>query len=430
MPEVDIDAILRKSEKITDEAEILILTSENLSVEQRNKEIASVSEHAGTSIYIRVITDGRIGISTTSEPSRWENCLSTAVSSAKLSEPIDGWKGLPNPKSLPNGNEPFDPNLSIEPDTASALLARINEGALLHPEARVVTADVSLSKGASILENSHGIQYKRQVTSISLGMDAISEGSTGYEYGTSPFLSRIEPEKIGEQATFWATASRNGVAVPTKKCDIVFSEQVVDSLILELFTEAVNGKNVLMDKSVFTGKLGETVSESSISIEDRPMDLLGNSMRRFDTEGTPTSRCSILEDGVLCSFLYDCKTAAKAHTISTGHALRNENGTTHISPHCLRVSGNICDVTIEPCLFVRGVIGAHTANPLTGEFSVEVANAFMMDNGDFVHPVKKAMIAGNVFDMLQQIEGISAETKVYDDAIVPKMRISSQQVIG
>ena len=87
-------------------------------------------------------------------------------------------------------------------------------------------------------------------------------------------------------------------------------------------------------------------------------------------------------------------------------------------------------MTKEPCLFVREVIGAHTANPLTGEFSVEVANAFLMEDGEFVQPVKKAMIAGNVFEILQQVDGISAETKVFDGAIVPKMRIPSMQVIG
>ncbi|HJK79127.1 MAG TPA: metallopeptidase TldD-related protein [Methanocorpusculum sp.] len=430
MPEVDIDAILRAGEKLADETEVLVLTFEDLSLEQREMAVAAVSEHAGTSIYIRAVTGGRIGVSATSDPTRWKDCLTAAVSSAKLAEPVEGWKGLPGPAALPAGDDPFDPHLSIDPDTASALLARMNEGATAHPDARVVTAGVSLSKGSSVLANSHGVRYERQMTGISLGLDAIADGSTGYEYDASPFLSRIDPEKMGEQTAFWATASRNGVAVPTGRRDVVLSEHVVDSLILELFTEAVNGRNVLTGKSVFAGKLGENVADSSISIADVPMDPRGNSMRRFDTEGTPASRCGILEDGVLSSFLYDCKTAAQAGTASTGHALRGGNGATYISPHCLRVSGDVCDVTREPCLFVREVIGAHTANPLTGEFSVEVANAFLMENGEFVQPVKKAMIAGNVFEMLRQIDGISAETRVFDGAVVPRMRISSMQVIG
>lgn len=430
MPEVDIDAILRAGEKVADETEVLVLTFEDLSLEQREMAVAAVSEHAGTSIYIRTVTGGRIGVSATSDPTRWQDCLAAAAASAKLAEPVEVWKGLPGPAALPAGDDPFDPHLSIDPDTASSLLARMNEGASAHPEARVVTAGVSLSKGSSVLANSHGVFCERKMTGVSLGLDAIADGSTGYEYDAAPFLSRLDPEKTGEQTTFWATASRNGAEVATERRDVVLSEHVVNSLVLDLFTEAVNGRNVLTGKSVFAGKLGEMVADSSVSIADVPMDPRGNSMRRFDTEGTPASRCNILEKGVLTSFLYDCKTAGQAKTVSTGHALRAGNGATYISPHCLRLSGNVMDVTKEPCLFVREVIGAHTANPLTGEFSVEVANAFLMEDGAFVQPVKKAMIAGNVFEMLRGIEGISADTRTFDGAVVPKMRIPQMQVIG
>ena len=430
MLEFDIDTVLRAGDKLADETEVLVLTYEDLSLDQREMAVAAVSEHAGTSIYIRTVSGGRIGVSATSDPTRWKECLSAAVSSARLAEPVDGWTGLPCPAVLPAGDDPFDPHLAIDPDSAALLLARMNEGATAHPESRVVTAGVSLSKGSSTLANSHGVWYERRMTGVSLGLDAIADGSTSYEYDASPFLSRIDPEKMGEQTAFLAAASRNGVAVPTGRQDVVLSEHVVDSLILELFTESVNGRNVLTGKSVFSGKLGETVAAPAFSITDVPMDPKGNSMRRFDTEGTPASRCSILENGVLTSFLYDCKTAAQAGTASTGHALRGGNGATYISPHCLQVSGTVADVTKEPCLFVREVIGAHTANPLTGEFSVEVANAFLMEDGEFVQPVKKAMIAGNVFEILQQVDGISAETKVFDGAIVPKMRIPSMQVIG
>jgi PmbA protein len=369
-------------------------------------------------------------VSATSDPTRWEDCLTAAVSSAKFAEPVNGWKGLPGPMILPTGDDPFDSNLSIDPDVAASFLLRMNEGAGMHPEARVVTACVSLSKGSSILANSHGVWYERDMTNISLGLDAIADGSTSYEYDASPFLSRIDPEKIGEKTAFLATASRNGVVVPVERRDVVLSEHVVDSLVLKLFMEAVNGRNVLTGKSIFAGKLDEMVADSSISISDVPMDPLGNSMRRFDTEGTFTSSCDILENGVLSSFLYDCKTAAEANTVSTGHAFRGGNGATYIAPHCLRVSGLVGDVTREPCLFVHEVIGAHTANPLTGEFSVEVANAFLMEDGELVQPVKKAMIAGNVFEILQRVDGVSAEIKVFNSAIVPKMRIPSMQVIG
>jgi len=61
---------------------------------------------------------------------------------------------------------------------------------------------------------------------------------------------------------------------------------------------------------------------------------------------------------------------------------------------------------------------------------VEVANAFFAESGKFTRPVKKAMISGNIFDILRSGVHISAETKTFEGAVVPKMRIESMQFIG
>lgn len=428
--ELDIDRILSYGEKLADEVEVYMLDYTDISLEQREMAISSVFEHAGSSIYLRVVKDNRIGISGTSDAARWKDCVDVALSSAKLSEPVPGWAGFPAKAVLPEGQDPCDKNITVTPDLAAKYLDRMNAGAAKHPEARVVTGGVSLSTGNAVIANSNGVYYMRDMSGISLGMDAICDTSTGYDYDSSPFLDRIDPEKIGEETTFWATASRNGVDVETKKYDVVFSEHVVESLILDLFTEAVNGKNVLSGKSVFAGKLGEELLHPAISISDIPMDKQGSAWKRFDSEGTVTSDLSIVQDGVLSAFLYDAKIASQAKTTSTGHAHRSGNGATYIHPHCMRIAAPVSDVMDKPCLFVREVIGAHTANSLTGEFSVEVANAFFAESGKFVHPVKKAMISGNIFEILRGGVSISAETKTFEGAVVPKMRIESMQVIG
>ena len=46
MPEFDIDTVLREGDKLADETEVLVLTYEDLSLDQREMAVASVSEHA------------------------------------------------------------------------------------------------------------------------------------------------------------------------------------------------------------------------------------------------------------------------------------------------------------------------------------------------------------------------------------------------
>ncbi|HJJ47662.1 MAG TPA: metallopeptidase TldD-related protein [Methanocorpusculum sp.] len=424
-----VDEVLRAGERISDEVEVYFTESNDLSLEQRESDVSSVFEHAGKSVYIRVLKDHKIGVSGTSDITRWKDCLNAAVSSAKLAEPVPDSFGFSEKCAIPAGDDPFDSGLEISPETANEYLKRMNEGAAMHKESRVVSGSVTLFEGSSVLANSNGVYLERKATDIVLGMDSICEGSTGYEYDSSPFASRINPEKTGERNTFWATASRNGVSIESGKYDVVFSEHVVDSLILELLADAVNGKNVLHGKSIYAGKLGESVANQALSITESPSDKTGSSWRRFDCEATPCRDISIIDKGVLTSLLYDRKTAAMANTQSTASAQKGADGSIFISPHCLRIDAPKGNLLEKPCLYINEVIGAHTANQLTGEFSVETANAFLCEGGRFTKPVKKAMISGNVFEILAKEVTVSEEVKVLGSAVVPKMRISGMQVV-
>lgn len=426
---IDLDALLSKGSRLADEVEIYTASFNDLTLEQRGTDISSLFEHAETMVYFRVVKDKKMGISATSDVTKLNDALASAVSSAKLSDTVADWQGFPEKQEIPAGENPIDKDLEISAETAAGYLSRMNAGAAKYPEARPVSGAVTLSKGRSVLVNTNGVCLEREFSDITLGMDAICDGSTGYSYDSSPFSARINPEKTGEETTYLASSSRNGISIESKKYDVVFSEDAADALILELFSEAVNGRNVLTGKSVYAGKLGGAVASPEISIADVPMKKEGDAWRRFDTEGTPAHDLSIIRNGVLQSYLYDAKTAAQAGAASTGHAHRAGNGTTVISPHCLTISAPDEDVLEKPCLYVKEVIGAHTANPLTGEFSVESANAYLAEEGEFVQPVKKAMLAGNVFDILKGELTISRETKSLSGALVPKMRIPNLQVI-
>ncbi|HJJ27137.1 MAG TPA: metallopeptidase TldD-related protein [Methanocorpusculum sp.] len=429
MPEIDIDAIISKGLKRADEIEVYTASYEDLTLEQRGCEISSVFEHSGTTIYLRVVKDKRIGVSATSDITKIDAALTAALSSAKLSEIVSEWNGFPEKSAIPNGDEPIDRTLEISPETAKEYLSRMNSGAAKYPEARPVSGGVTLNKGMSRLANSNGVYLEREFSDIVLGMDAICDGSTGYSSDSSPFAARINPEKVGEETAFFASASRNGESIESKKYDVVFSEDAVDSLILELFSEAVNGRNVLTGKSVYAGKLGEKVAADTISITDEPMNKSGSAWRRFDTEGTAAKDTPLIRCGVLESFLYDTKTAVQAGCVSTGHAHRTGSGSTLIEPHCLTIKAPTEDVLERPCLYVKEVIGAHTANPLTGEFSVESANAFLAEGGELKTPVKKAMLAGNIFGILAGELTASKDVKALSGALVPKLRIAGLQVI-
>jgi PmbA protein len=61
-------------------------------------------------------------------------------------------------------------------------------------------------------------------------------------------------------------------------------------------------------------------------------------------------------------------------------------------------------------------------DPVNGDFSGVVKGGRLIMNGTIKHSVKEVMVAGNVFDALRRLNGISRERKVIYDSILPYMR--------
>ena len=101
-----------------------------------------------------------------------------------------------------------------------------------------------------------------------------------------------------------------------------------------------------------------------------------------------------------------------------------------IGHHNFIVDGKRNTVSGERVLYVHNVVGAHTANPMSGDFSVEISNAFWMEGGVFETPIRSAMLTGNVFDMHHEIIGLSKESRAIGSMILPSVKINKQRIIG
>ncbi|MCL4440251.1 MAG: metallopeptidase TldD-related protein, partial [Firmicutes bacterium] len=50
----------------------------------------------------------------------------------------------------------------------------------------------------------------------------------------------------------------------------------------------------------------------------------------------------------------------------------------------------------------------HTANPISGDFSVG-ASGIWIENGRLTKPVRGVAIAGNILDLLNEVEGVGSD---------------------
>ena len=131
--------------------------------------------------------------------------------------------------------------------------------------------------------------------------------------------------------------------------------------------------------------------------------------------------------------IYDIYTANKAGEKTTSNGYRGSYlSTPMISPTNLEFKfSELKDISeIYKGVLTTSVLGAHTANPISGDFSVEASNAFKIENGELTDPINKAMISGNVFEIMKKVEGMNTEVKQYGSFILPKLLVHDLRVVG
>ena len=424
-----IEQLIREGTKTVDEVEVYYGEGTSVSAELKKKSVHLATNSVDCGLGIRIIHKGRIGSSNTSNPGQWRECLAAAIASAKLATP-QPWEGLPAPALLTDVPESFDSSMKIEPECARDLLSRMLEGAEAHP-AEVTSGSAGLSRVEVTLANSNGIRYTDRHTDVSLSLEAIHKQSTGYEFDSAWSLSMVDPVAVGERATFFAHSSAEGKEIATGEYDLLLSPLAYAELLGGVFVPALSGRSVHAKRSRLGDFLGKSVACEQVSMYDDPHRPGSGGSVAWDAEGTPTRRTDFIKDGVLQCFAYDLKTAYRYGKASTGSAVRGgSGGLPSIGHHNFVVDGVRSTVDDTRVLYVHTLVGAHTANPLSGDFSVELSNAFWMENGEFTTSVRSAMYSGNVFDLHHGIAGMSKKSRTLGSLILPSIKINKQHIIG
>jgi PmbA protein len=256
--------------------------------------------------------------------------------------------------------------------------------------------------------------------------------STGSEFDASRMLD-IDFYKVGKDAALLASRSQNGVSVGTGDMIVLLEPMAFADIIENTFLTSLNSDNVQKGRSALTGKLGNMIAHEKLSLKDDGTLSGGIGSASSDDEGTPSRINELLKNGTLNSFIYDCYTAGKEKRESTGNAVRGSfTSTPSISVRNLIVDYPRSDILVETRngVIVNSVIGAHTANPISGDFSVEARNSFIISDGEVASPIKSMMISGNFFELLKNIDGAGKDIRRMGNIITPTLRVSNMKVIG
>lgn len=419
-----------------DEAEIFCIKGRSIMIDVQRDTIDLAKESLVSGTGIRAVVNGAIGFSSTNDPERIEEACILAVKSARVRHGDPQWSGLPEKNTPANVKGIFDNNIAnLGTETCIDYTAEMIEGAKSLPSAVPTSGHFFCATSTQLILNSHGVEISEKDTIIQASIDTISRDphmSTASEYDISRQLD-LDFYKIGEKASLLAFRSQDGKSVQTRDTAVLLEPFAFADILENTLVTSLNSDNVQKGRSSLIGKMSTVIAAEELSIIDDGTLGGGIGTAPSDDEGTPSKRTEVINKGVLSSFLYDCYTAGKEKKESTGNAVRGSyTSTPSIGIRNLIIKHPSSDVVAETQdgVLVHTVIGAHTSNPISGDFSVEARNSFLVKNGEIASPIKSMMISGNIFDVLRNIDGTGKDIRKVGNVITPTVRVSKMKIIG
>jgi PmbA protein len=438
------DVIARAKKDGATAADVLIREDDSFSVTVRMGEVETLKQAISRSLMLRVFVGKRTAASHTTDltPSVLEGLVDETVEMARLTSEDDS-AGLSEYAVYRNGF----PELQLVDPSWEAVTPAERIDFAKRTEAAALSADKSItnSEGASFdyartqvaLANTLGFIGSYQGSSAGLYCVPIAQSSEGMQrdhwMSAARHRNQMEsPEDIGRKAAQRALRRLGARKIPTAEVPIVFDPLTARSLLGHLF-EAVSGSAIYRRSSFLIDQIGQKVAAENITVVDDALMPAGLGSSPFDDEGVPTRVTPIIEDGVLRNYLHTAYTARKLGSQPTGNGSRTASGAVTIGPtnFYLKPGKHRPEEIIRSIkrgLYVVELIG-FGVNTVTGDYS-RGAVGIWVENGEFAHPVQEVTIAGNLREMLNNIEMVGNDLTFLGSIAAPTLKIGNMVISG
>jgi PmbA protein len=426
------------------EADVLVADGETLSIQVRLGAVDRLTKAREKRLGLRVFFGKRSASSSTSDFSR-ESLDRFVRDTCELAQAVveDALSGLPAAdlmaKDVPD-LDLYDPTQL--PIDVQIELARRAEAAAFAADTRVTNsegAEFESSSGRIVLANSHGFmgEYRSSSFSLSVSPIATEPGSGAMQrdawYGVQRKFAKLDsPETIGQEAARRAVRRLGAKKVATRRAPVIFDQETAGSLLGNLCS-AASGYALYKGASFLIDRLGKKLAPDFVTIYDDGRMPGGLGSRPFDGEGLPTRKTTVVERGVLTSYLLDTYSGKKLGLASTGNASRSVGESPSVGPTNFYLAPGTKSpeeiiASVREGLYVTELIG-FGINMVTGDYSRGVCG-FWIENGELAYPVEEITIAGNLKQMFADIEMIGSDLVFRGRIASPTIKIAEMTIAG
>lgn len=441
MKTLALDAVKTTIGEGAETAEVTVSGQDRFSVTVRNERTDNLTESVSSRISITLSVGKRKSSITTSDLSS-ENIRKMIGEAVELSSVMDRdeYFSLPDPEETGVAGEIqglFDLEAAGIPADEKISIAMALEKAACEMDKRIISDGASYSSGiySLVFANSSGFceGYKQTWFSTDISCAAEDTAQDGentarkqssFWFSTSCDRAGLDPIENTASIAVKRTLRKLG-AIKPKTCSVpVIFDQVSARKFLGCIASAVNGGNIYKRSSFLADMLGKEISSPLVTIIDDPLMPGRLGSRPFDAEGVRSKKNTVVENGVLKSYLLSSYQARKLSMKTTGSSGGISNF--YMVPGKRTLDEIIS--SIDEGLFLTALSGPG-ANWSSGDFS-QGAQGIWISDGKLTHPVTEFTIAGTFSEMLSKISMVEDSLDWKSTVASPAFKIDRMTISG
>jgi len=449
--------IVNKAEREgASEAEAFFCDKTEFQIRAKKKQV-KIGEHKrdiGVGIRVALKRNGVLssGFSYTTDFAKdaLDKTVKQALKTCFVRDPDPDFKGFSDKKPYEHVAEIFDKKIAeIPPEEVIDLVSRQIELASADKRVDTVVGLTSLLTNEIAVVNSHGISGSYKTSNFYsyiyvFAKEANSSG-VGLDDYSNCFYEEDGPTRIAKDTLDLAIQQLNPKPIKAETMDLIMSPDALAKLLIYTLVLELRADLVQKLQSPLAGKLNKKIASDVLTIMNDGCVPKAVGSRPFDDEGVPATKVTVVDKGLLKSFLYHTYAAKKEGVESTGNALRYALLQV-VSKYKLEPFVGPNNIVVKPGtasrekiidevkngILTKHFIGAHTSSSQSGNFSIAPYCAFKIENGEIQYPVKEAMIGGNILNLLNNVEVIGNDVKqvqFYDAALVKDATLIAPTVL-
>ena len=354
------------------------------------------------------------------DAARTVRSISAASQSRKAKVPVPR---IASSRSLYNG---LDPIASLDSAAKIALLGHVEQLARAKdPRVAQVMAGLASEYDVVMVARADGTLAADVRPLVRLSVTVIAEQNGRREMGSAGGggrfgLAYFDEARITEyvnEAVKAALTNLEARPAPAGEMTVVLGPGWPGILLHEAIGHGLEGDFNRKGSSAFSGRIGQRVAAKGVTVLDDGTIADRRGSLNVDDEGNASQRNVLIEDGILKGYIQDSMNARLMGVKPTGNGRRESYA--HI-PMPRMTNTYMLGGDREPAEIIASIkkglyasnFGGGQVDITSGKFVFSASEAFWVENGKILYPVKGATIVGNGPDALTRVTMIGNDMKL------------------